>query len=59
MPEQPMTLDEFEAELHADVTRFCKEWRAEAAEDFENWPLEMAAGEWGEQWLAFQDAMLT
>jgi hypothetical protein len=51
-----MTLDEYVAELKADVARFEEEWRESAAAEPDQYPMQMAPGEWFEQYMAFQSA---
>lgn len=51
-----MTLDEYVAELKADVERFEKEWRESAAAEPNQYPMAMPPGEWFEQYMAFQSA---
>jgi hypothetical protein len=48
-----MTLDEYVAELKADVERFEKEWRESAAAEPKQYPMAMPPGEWFEQYMAF------
>lgn len=51
-----MSLEEFIEELRGDVNRFYREWQqGQRGENAEHYPNEMDAGEWGEQWLAFQE----
>ena len=50
-----MTLEEFEAEIRADVDRFVANWRSQSARDPDYWPAEMEPGEWNEQWIAWRD----
>jgi hypothetical protein len=49
-----MTLDEFVAEERARLDRFIADYRKQAVEHPDEWPLEMAAGEWDEQLQIFQ-----
>lgn len=49
------TLDQFAFRARADVFRFVEDWRANQAEDPTNWPANMSAAEWDEQFRVFLD----
>lgn len=48
-----MTLQEFLDESREDIDRFNTHWRENALKEPDKWPLEMDAGDWFEQFIAF------
>ena len=44
-----MTLDTWETEIHADIDRFVDYWRRMHRECPSQFPLELEAGDWDEQ----------
>ncbi|MCV0350157.1 MAG: hypothetical protein K5863_08780 [Nitratireductor sp.] len=52
-----MTLDEFLVELRKSADGFEKLWRKKNEEDPDNWPIELPAGDWSEQFLAHEYGM--
>ncbi len=48
-----MTLSEFIKEMRSDLDRFEADWRKRQEDQPDEWPEEMDAGDWLEQFITF------
>lgn len=56
MPQPKPTLEDFVAEMKADVDRFATNWRKNHAATPEEWPMQMDGGDWYDQFLMFESS---
>jgi hypothetical protein len=48
-----MSLNDFYVETRHDLDRFLEDWKVSHEAEPDNYPIEMAPGDWHEQFLAF------
>ena len=52
--EDEMTLDQYLAEFRIEIAQFETYWRDNHASESDEFPMEMGAGDWDEQFLFFR-----